>query len=370
MTGNLLGERFVVVSFGESHGRCVGGVIDGCPAGLPLSEDDIQRDLDLRRPGVSSTSTKRSEEDRVELLSGVFEGYTTGSPICALIWNKDVDSKPYEKIRKTPRPGHADITAFWKYGGYNDWRGGGRFSGRVTATFVIAGAIAKKLISHTLGIDVLAYSIEIGGIRAREVSDDEAKKFRYSNEVRCPDLEVAEKMRIKILEERSKGDSIGGIIECKVLNVPVGLGEPVFSSLESDLSKALFSIPAVKGIESGIGFEVSRLRGSECNDPFGVKEGKIVTITNRAGGILGGISNGMPIVLRLAFKPTSSISKPQKSVNRDTLKEVDLVVPGRHDPCIVPRAVPVVEGIVACVIADHSIRAGLIPPVIKRGFKR
>jgi len=366
MTGNVLGERFVVISFGESHGRCVGAVIDGCPSGLPLREDDIQCDLDLRRPGVSSTATNRSEKDQVKLLSGVFNGYTTGAPICALIWNKDIDSLPYEKMRKTPRPGHADITAFWKYGGYNDWRGGGRFSGRVTATFVIAGAIAKKLISHTLGMEVFAYSIEIGGIRAGEISDDQVKKFRYSNEVRCPDLEAAEKMKVKILEEKSKGDSVGGIVECKVLNVPIGLGEPVFSSLESDLSKALFSIPAVKGIEFGIGFEISRLRGSESNDPFGVKEGKIINITNRSGGILGGISNGMPIVLRIAFKPTSSISKPQKSVDLDTVKEVDLVVLGRHDPCIVPRAVPVVEGIVACVMADHSIRSGLIPLVLKK----
>jgi len=365
MTGNVLGERFLVLSFGESHGKCVGVVIDGCPAGLPLSEDEIQQDLNLRRPGLSKVTSKRFEEDRVELLSGVFNGYTTGAPICALIWNKDVNSKPYEQMRKTPRPGHADLTAFWKYGGFNDWRGGGRFSGRITATFVIAGAIAKKLIHHTLDMEVLAYSIEIGGIKAREVLDEEIKRLRYLNEVRCPDLEAAEKMRMKIMEEESKGDSVGGIVECRVLNVPIGLGEPVFSSLESDLSKALFSIPAVKGIEFGAGFEASRLRGSEFNDPFIVKEGKTITPTNRAGGILGGISNGMPIVLRLAFKPTSSIKKPQKTINIETLKEVDLTVLGRHDPCIVPRAVPVVEGMVACVMADHSIRAGLIPQVIK-----
>ncbi|MEM3078400.1 MAG: chorismate synthase, partial [Nitrososphaerales archaeon] len=230
---------------------------------------------------------------------------------------------------------------------------------------VIAGAIAKKLIRYTLGIEVFAYSIEIGGIKAREVSDDEIRRLRYSNEVRCADLEAAEKMKIKITEEQLKGDSVGGIVECKVFNVPIGLGEPVFSSLESDLSKALFSIPAVKGIEFGIGFEASRLKGSECNDPFSVKKGKIITSSNRAGGILGGISNGMPIVLRLAFKPTSSIGKPQKTVHLDTLKKVDLIVSGRHDPCIVPRAVPVVEAMVSCVMADHSIRAGLIPPVIK-----
>ena len=365
MTGNIIGESFLVLSFGESHGKCVGVVIDGCPAGLPLSEDEIQQDLNLRRPGLSKVTSKRFEEDRVELLSGVFNGYTTGAPICALIWNKDVNSKPYEQMRKTPRPGHADLTAFWKYGGFNDWRGGGRFSGRITATFVIAGAIAKKLIHHTLDMEVLAYSIEIGGIKAREVLDEEIRRLRYSNEVRCPDLEAAEKMRMKIMEEESKGDSVGGIVECRVLNVPIGLGEPVFSSLESDLSKALFSIPAVKGIEFGAGFEASRLRGSEFNDPFIVKEGKTITPTNRAGGILGGISNGMPIVLRLAFKPTSSIKKPQKTINIETLKEVDLTVLGRHDPCIVPRAVPVVEGMVACVMADHSIRASLIPQVIK-----
>lgn len=365
MTGNILGERFLILSFGESHGKCIGVVIDGCPAGLPLSEDDIQYELDLRKPGLSMVTSERFEEDKVELISGVFDGYTTGAPICALIWNKNVDSKPYEQIRKTPRPGHADLTAFWKYEGYNDWRGGGRFSGRITATFVIAGAIAKKLIHFTLGMEVLAYSVEIGGIKARELSDDEIRKFRYSNEVRCPDLEAAEKMKKRIVDEQSKGDSLGGIVECKVLNVPVGLGEPVFSSLESDLSKALFSIPAVKGVEFGIGFDASRLKGSECNDPFSVKEGKIITSTNKAGGILGGISNGMPIVLRLAFKPTPSIRKPQKTVHLDTLKEVDLIVPGRHDPCIVPRAVPVVEAIVACVMADHSIRAGFIPPVLK-----
>ncbi|MGQ9719517.1 MAG: chorismate synthase [Nitrososphaerales archaeon] len=365
MTGNTLGERFLVLSFGESHGRCVGVVIDGCPAGLPLSMEDIQHELDLRRPGLSVVTTKRHEEDKVELLSGVFEGYTTGAPICALIWNKDVDSRPYEKMRKTPRPGHADLTAFLKYGGYNDWRGGGRLSGRTTATFVMAGAIAKKLIHHILGMEVIAYSIEIGGIKAREVADDKIKRLRYSNEVRCADLEAAEKMKMKIMEEQSKGDSVGGIVECKVLNVPIGLGEPIFSSLESDLSKALFSIPAVKGIEFGIGFGASRLKGSECNDPFSVEEGKIVTLTNRAGGILGGISSGMPIVFRLSFKPTPSIRKPQKTIHLDTLEEVDLIVPGRHDPCIVPRAVPVVEGMVACVMADHSLRAGLISSIIK-----
>lgn len=366
VTGNILGDRFVVISFGESHGRCVGAVVDGCPAGLPLSEDDIQRDLDLRRPGKSTVSTKRAEEDRVEILSGVFNRYTTGAPICALIWNKDIDSKPYEQIRKTPRPGHADLTAYYKYGGYNDWRGGGRFSGRVTATFVIAGAIAKKLLMDTLHMEVLAHAVEIGGIHAKESSDDEVRRLRYSNEVRCADTKAAEKMKVLILEEQSKGDSVGGIVECRVLKVPPGLGEPVFSSLDAELAKAILSIPAVKGVEFGAGFEASRMRGSEHNDPFVVREGKVVTLTNRAGGILGGISSGMPLLFKVVFKPTSSIGKPQKTVHLDTLEEVELTVPGRHDPCIVPRAVPVVEGMVACVMADHAIRTGLIPPVIKR----
>jgi chorismate synthase len=365
MTGNHIGERFVTVSFGESHGRCVGAVVDGCPAGLPLCEEDIQKFLDLRKPGQSIVSTTRTETDKVEILSGIFNGFTTGSSICALVWNKDVESKPYETVFKNPRPGHADMTAYFKYGGYNDWRGSGRFSGRITASFVIAGSIAKKLIHHVLGIDIHAYTIEIGGIRSRKVSDEKIKKFTYKNDVRCPDLNAAEKMKFKIIKEKSKGNSLGGLVECKVVNVPIGLGEPVFCSLESDLSKALFSIPGVKGVEFGIGFSAIKLKGSENNDNFIVKNGKIRTSTNKSGGILGGISNGMPIIIRAAFKPTASISKPQQSVNLENLKPVQITVPGRHDPCIVPRGVPVVESMVACIIADHSIRAGLIPPIIK-----
>ncbi|MEM1941166.1 MAG: chorismate synthase [Candidatus Caldarchaeum sp.] len=359
MTGNIIGERFVVASFGESHGRCVGVLVDGCPPGIELSEADVQVELDRRRPGQSLVTTTRTEEDRVEILSGVFQGRTTGAPILMLVWNKDVDSRPYEIIRNTPRPGHADYPAYIKYRGFNDYRGGGRFSGRITAGYVMAGAVAKKLLSK-LGVEVLAYSLEIGGVRARQLSVDEIRKHRYANEVRCPDFEAAEKMKKVVLEARKQGDSVGGIVECIALNLPIGLGEPVFDSLDSDLAKALFSIPAVKGVEFGRGFEAARLRGSENNDPFILVDGKIRTASNNSGGILGGLSTGEQLVTRVAFKPASSIAKPQKTVDIVENKETEIVVPGRHDPTVVPRAVPVVEAVVAFVLADHVLRAGLI----------
>lgn len=366
MSGNIIGERFVAVSFGESHGKCVGVIVDGCPAGLPISEQDIQSKLDLRKPGQSIVTTQRKEEDKVEILSGVFNGNTTGAPICMLIWNADKDSRPYEQLKDTPRPGHADYPAMVKYGGFNDYRGGGRFSGRITATFVMAGSIAQKLLEQALGIEVLAYTLEVGGIRANNLTIDNIRKLRYSNEVRCPDTKIAEKMKEAIVKARSDGDSLGGIVECTALNLPIGLGEPVFGALESDLSKALFAIPAVKGVEFGSGFEGSKRRGSENNDIYKVEDGKIVTVTNNSGGILGGVSNGMPLLLRIAFKPASSIAKTQQTVDLSTMEETEIVVPGRHDPCVVPRAPPVVEAIVSLILADHAIRYGLIPPVLKR----
>lgn len=366
MSGNIIGERFVAVSFGESHGKCVGVIVDGCPAGLPISEQDIQSKLDLRKPGQSIVTTQRKEEDKVEILSGVFNGNTTGAPICMLIWNADKDSRPYEQLKDTPRPGHADYPAMVKYGGFNDYRGGGRFSGRITATFVMAGSIAQKLLEQALGIEVLAYTLEVGGIRANNLTIDDIRKLRYSNEVRCPDTKIAEKMKDAIVKARSDGDSLGGIVECTALNLPIGLGEPVFGALESDLSKALFAIPAVKGVEFGSGFEGSKRRGSENNDIYKVEDGKIVTVTNNSGGILGGVSNGMPLLLRIAFKPASSIAKTQQTVDLSTMEETEIVVPGRHDPCVVPRAPPVVEAIVSLILADHAIRYGLIPPVLKR----
>ncbi len=365
MNGNSLGKAFKVTSFGESHGKIVGITIDGCPAGLKLDEQDIQRELDRRKPGESEISTTRKEEDKVEILSGVFNGFTTGAPICMLTWNKDINSSKYELIKHTPRPGHADYTAKVKYGNFNDYRGGGRFSGRITAGFVMAGAVAKKLLKKVLNIELIAYVTEIGGIKSKKISLEKIRENKEKTLVRCGDLETAEKMEKLILQVKSQGDSIGGIIECQAVNLPIGLGEPVFDTLEGDLAKSLFAIPAVKGVEFGSGFEVSRMKGSECNDPFILKNGKILTKTNHAGGILGGISNGMPIVCRVAIKPTSSIDQPQKTVDLVGKKEVEIQVKGRHDPCIVPRAVPVVEAMVALVLVDHVIRQELIKRILK-----
>ena len=361
---NSLGKLFTIASFGESHGRCVGIIIDGCPAGLAISEKDIQGEVNKRRPGVGMVATKRVEEDKVEILSGIFNGRTTGAPVCLLVWNKDVDSSEYEKMRFLPRPGHADYTAFMKYGGFNDFRGGGRFSGRITAAFVMAGAIAKKLL-NLIDIEVVAHIIEIGGIKAEPKGFDEIKKNIDQKALRCADLKAAEKMVKAIEKAKQDNDSIGGVIEGVALNMPVGLGEPIFDTLDGDLAKALFAIPAVKGVEFGLGFSAARKRGSENNDPFTIKNGKIVTVTNNAGGILGGISNGMPIVVRVAIKPTASIAKSQKTVNIKNMESASLVVKGRHDVCIVPRAVVVVESMMAITLCDFAMRAGLIPRVIK-----
>jgi len=361
---NSLGRLFTITSFGESHGRCVGVIIDGCPAGLPITEEDIQREVDKRKPGTSIVATQRAEEDKVELLSGIFNGITTGAPICLLIWNKDIDSSEYEKIRFLPRPGHADYTAFMKYGGFNDFRGGGRFSGRITATFVMAGAVAKKLL-NLIGIEVLAHTIEIGGIKAKPKGFDEIRENVEKNSVKCADLKAAEAMSRAIEEVKEEGDSIGGLIEGIALNIPVGLGEPVFDTLDGELAKALYAIPAVKGVEFGLGFSASGKRGSENNDPFIIRNDKIVTTTNNAGGILGGISNGMPIVVRVVIKPTSSIVKSQETVNIKEMESASLAIKGRHDVCIVPRAVAVVESMIAVTICDFAMRAGLLPRVIK-----
>jgi len=368
MSGNAIGERFHLLTFGESHGKCIGAVLDGCPAGLPLSEEDVQPELDLRKPGQSIVTTQRMEEDRVEIMSGVFNGHTTGAPIMMMIRNADKDSKSYEAIRDTPRPGHADLVASIKYGGFNDHRGGGRFSGRITASFVMGGAVAKKLLWQAFGLEVIAYSLELGGVRAEGFTVEEAAKNRYSNEVRAPTPKAADEMKKKIVETRGKGNSLGGIVECVALNVPVGLGEPVFASLDSDLARIALSIPAVKGVEFGSGFSSTRMTGLENNDEYFFDGKKIVTRTNNSGGILGGLSNGMPLVFRVAFKPASSIASKQKTVSLKSGKEADLVVPGRHDPTVVPRAVPVVESVTALVLADHALRAGLMPQVLgKRG---
>lgn len=363
--GNSFGKLFTITSFGESHGRGVGVIIDGCPAGLPLPGEDIQREMDKRRPGTNAAAaTTRREEDKIEILSGVFNGRTTGAPLGLLVWNRDVDSSEYERIRWLPRPGHADYTAFVKYGGFNDFRGGGRFSGRITATFVMAGAVAKKLL-ELIGIEILAHTVEIGGVKAEINSLDEIKRNIELNPLRCADPKATREMTRIIEKAREASDSVGGIIEGLALNVPVGLGEPVFDTLDGDLAKALLAIPAVKGVEFGAGFAAAKKRGSENNDPFVIQDGKIVTTTNNAGGILGGISNGMPIVARVVVKPTASIAQSQKTVNLQTMEKASLVVKGRHDTCIVPRAVPVVAAMMAVTICDFALRAGLIPRVIK-----
>lgn len=368
MWSNSLGKSFVVTTFGESHGKVVGVTIDGCPAGLSLEEDHIQADLDRRRPGILETTSPRNEEDRVHILSGVFRGFTTGAPITMIVRNLDVDSSVYETIRETPRPGHADYTAWVKYGGFNDYRGGGRFSGRITASIVMAGAVAKKLLKEVLGIEVLAHTVQLGNIRVeRQPSLEEIRRNVYANPVRCADLTIAKAMEAALRDVMLKGDSLGGIVEGIAINVPAGLGEPLFDALDSDIAKAIFSIPGVKGVEFGSGFRAASMRGSEHNDPFIIEDGRVLTSTNNAGGIIGGISNGMPILFRVAFKPTPSIAMEQKTINLRTGEAVNLRFIGRHDPSIVPRAVPVVEASTALVLADHALRAGLIPRVIKDG---
>jgi len=281
-----------------------------------------------------------------------------------LIWNRDVDASAYEKIRFKPRPGHADYTAYMKYGGFSDFRGGGRFSGRITATFVMAGAIAKKLLNLS-GIEVVAHTVEIGGIVAKPVEFDEISKRAEQDSLRCADPEASREMVRLIARAKEEGDSLGGIIEGMARNVPVGLGEPVFDNLDGELAKALLAIPAVKGVEFGAGFSAARKKGSENNDPFAIKDGRIVTVTNNAGGILGGISTGMPIVVRVAVKPTSSIVKSQQTVDLQNMESTSISVGGRHDVCIVPRAVAAVEAMMAVTICDFAMRAGLIRRVVK-----
>ena len=364
MTGNSIGRRLVLTSIGESHGRCIGTVLDGCPAGLDLTEKDIQKMLDLRKPGQSLVSTQRKEDDKVEIISGTFRGSTTGAPITMIIWNKDQKSTDYEKLRTDMRPGHSDYPAYVKYKKYNDHRGGGRFSGRLTATHVMGGAIARKLIKEQLGVETNSYTCQIGKMRVEEEVNKKMLKTIYSNVVRCPSKTTAKKMERAILTARKNGDSLGGIIESVSTNIPAGLGEPIFGSLESDISRAIFSIPAVKGVEFGSGFAGSEKFGSENNDPYVIKNGKILTKTNNSGGILGGISNGMPIIFRVAFKPASSIAKYQDSVNVKTKKKIKLQVGGRHDPCVVPRAPPVVDSLVALTLADHALISGFIKPTL------
>jgi chorismate synthase len=365
LAGNSIGKEFVVSSFGESHGKYVGVVIDGCPAGVSLSEKDVQPELDRRIPPQPQIISGRIEKDKVEILSGVFKGFTTGAPIAMLVANKEVDSSDYEVIKDLPRPGHADYPARMKYGGFNDYRGGGRFSGRVTVALIMAGAVAKKLLS-AFNVDACAYTKAIGNVKMSEsISPEEIRKQRYETSVRCPDLACNEAMEEAIVKARKEGDSLGGIIECIGLGVLAGVGEPLFDALDADIAKILMAVPAVKGVEFGAGFASAELKGSEDNDAYKIKGGKIVASTNNSGGILGGLSSGMPIVVRVAVKPTSSIAKEQRTVNLAKMENARIAVKGRHDPCVVPKAVPVVEAAVAITLADHLIRAGVIPKVLK-----
>jgi chorismate synthase len=355
MSGNSFGRIFKVTTWGESHGEAMGVVVDGCPAGFELSEVDIQRELDRRKPGVSEITTERKEADEVKILSGIFEGKTLGTPISLLVWNKDVDSSPYEPLKDIARPGQADLTYQLKYG-IRDYRGGGRASGRETVARVAAGAIAKKILARH-AIQILGHVVEVGGIRARNVRVEEIMRNAESTAVRCADLEAARRMEALIKEVKEEGDSVGGIVEVIALGVPAGLGEPVFDKLDAELAKALMSIGAVKGVEIGAGFDAARMKGSEMNDELYLQEGTIRTRTNNAGGILGGISTGEPILCRIAVKPTSSISKPQRSVDLEKMEEVEIKITGRHDPCICPRIAPVAEAMVALVLVDYLMRA-------------
>ena len=365
MAGNSIGKEFTVTTFGESHGKYVGVVVDGCPAGLALSKEDFQAELDRRIPAQPKIVSGRIEKDIAKILSGVFNGFTTGAPIALTVENKETDSSDYEAIKNLPRPGHSDYPARIKYGGFNDYRGGGRFSGRVTVALIMAGAIAKKLLSK-FDVDVLAYTKAIGQVKTdKKFSAEEIRKNRYAAATRCPDLACAEKMEEAIVNAKKVGDSLGGLIECIALNMPVGVGEPLFDSLDADLAKALFAVPAVKGVEFGAGFRAAELRGSENNDAFFIQNGKIATSSDNAGGILGGLSNGMPIIIRVAIKPTPSIAKEQKTVNLSKMKNATLSIKGRHDPCVVPKAVPAIEAAVAITLADHMIRSGFIPKVLK-----
>jgi chorismate synthase len=366
LAGNSLGKEFTVTSFGESHGKQIGVIVDGCPAGLSLSEADVQADLERRIPTEKPEIVSgRIEKDTIHIISGVFNGLTTGAPICMTVENKETRSADYEALKDLPRPSHADYTARIKYGGFNDYRGGGRFSGRVTVALIMAGAVAKKLLNR-FDVDVLAYTQAIGKIKTcKAMSLEEIRQKKYESSVRCPDLACSEKMEQAIIEAKKAGESLGGIVECAAFNIPVGIGEPLFDSLDGDLAKAVFSVPAVKGVEFGAGFGLTELTGSEANDAFQIQEGGITTSTNLSGGILGGISSGMPIAIRVAIKPTPSIEKEQQTINLSTMKNAKLKIGGRHDPCIVPKAVPAVEAAVAITLADHMIRADFIPKILK-----
>jgi len=352
MAGNSYGKIFKLTTFGESHGTAIGGIIDGCPSGIDLNLDEIQRDLDRRRPGQSDLTTPRNESDKVEWLSGIFEGKTTGTPIAFIIYNKDYRSRDYSNIKDVFRPSHADFVYAEKYG-IRDYRGGGRSSARETASRVAAGGIAKQLLGNR-NIQIRAFVSQIGKIKA-DIDLGQINFNAPENELRCPDENSSKEMRLLLEQTKAEGDTLGGVITCIVKNVPTGLGEPVFDKLHAELGKAMLSINAVKGFEIGSGFGAVEMKGSEHNDSFEKTESGVRTRTNFSGGIQGGISNGMDIVFRVAFKPVASIAKAQKTIS-DKGEDRNIEVKGRHDPCVVPRAVPIVEAMAALVLADFELR--------------
>ena len=354
MAGNTFGTLFKLSSFGESHGPALGGVIDGCPAGLTIDLDFVQSELTRRKPGQSHITTQRKEDDVVEFLSGIFEGITTGMPIGFVIKNEDQKSKDYSHIKDSFRPSHADFTYEEKYG-LRDYRGGGRSSARETACRIVAGAIAKLILKEK-NITVNAFVSQVGKIKLEKSFEELDLSKTDNNVVRCPDEKVAEQMISYIEEIKKQGDTIGGVIQCVIKNTPIGLGEPVFDKLHAVLGHAMLSINAVKGFEIGSGFDSIQFKGSELNDEFTSADKKITTKTNNSGGIQGGISNGMPIYFNVAFKPVATIMQDQKSVNKQG-EEVILEGKGRHDPCVLPRAVPIVESMAALVLVDFLLLA-------------
>jgi chorismate synthase len=354
--GSSFGEFLTVSTFGESHGAAVGVVVDGVPPGIPLSVEDVQRDLDRRRPGQSGVTSARREPDRAELLSGLFEGRTTGTPIAIVIRNEEHRSSDYERFRDALRPGHADWSYQAKYG-IRDWRGGGRSSGRETAARVAAGAVARAILAGR-GVTVTGYALEIAGIRAERVELAAIER----NPVRSPDPEAARLMERAIEEAKEQGDSVGGVVEVIAEGVPAGLGDPVFDKLEALLAHAVLSVGAVRGFEIGDGFAAARVRGSAYNDELAMDGGRVRSRTNHAGGVIGGISTGERLVVRCAIRPPASISRPQRTVTTSG-GSVQIAVEGRHDPCIVPRAVPVLEAMVALVLADRLLAQAAITPL-------
>lgn len=346
MAGNSFGEVFRVTTFGESHGEGVGVVIDGCPSKLSLSGEDFLREMSRRTPGKENFNSPRKEQDQTDILAGVFEGMTTGAPICLMIRNRDADSRPYEVLRELFRPGHSDFTYFKKYGHF-DFRGGGRYSARETAARVAAGVVAGKLL-FARGIEVLGYTLELGGIRAASLD----MELSAEDPLGCPDPAASRQMKEALVRAKEEGDTLGGVVEVKVTGCPPGLGEPVFDKLDADLAKAVMSVGSVKGVEIGDGFEAARLKGSQNNDPI-TPEG---FTTNHAGGILGGISNGEEIVLRAAIKPVPSIFQKQETVDREG-RPASIRLRGRFDVSPIPRIIPVLEAMVRIVVADHLLRS-------------